>query len=109
MRRPAIPADAEPQAGLYHLAWAVGTLAELGEIRRAHAARGVLVGASDHRVSQIPVREASPGRRWTSGRPGQVRRVTRIFDWACGSSSQSFMNCASRPYRSASAIRVSVR
>jgi len=38
--------------GLYHLAWEVGTLAELAEIRRALADRGALVGASDHRVSK---------------------------------------------------------
>src|SRR4249919_3520813 len=49
---PPIPADAAPRAGLYHLAWEVGTLAELDEIRRALAARGALVGASDHRVSK---------------------------------------------------------
>jgi catechol-2,3-dioxygenase len=49
---PPIPADATPRAGLYHLAWEVGTLAELAEIRRALASRGALVGASDHRVSK---------------------------------------------------------
>src|SRR6476469_7716473 len=49
---PPIPADAPPRPGLYHLAWEVGTLAELAEIRRALASRGALVGASDHRVSQ---------------------------------------------------------
>jgi len=38
--------------GLYHLAWEVGTLAELAEIRTRLAARGALVGASDHRVSK---------------------------------------------------------
>jgi len=38
--------------GLYHLAWEVGTLAELAEIRGKLAARGALVGASDHRVSK---------------------------------------------------------
>ena len=48
----AIPADAPPRVGLYHLAWEVGTLAELAEIRRALADRGALVGASDHRVSK---------------------------------------------------------
>jgi catechol-2,3-dioxygenase len=47
-----IPADAPPRAGLYHLAWEVGTLAELAEIRRRLADRGALVGASDHRVSK---------------------------------------------------------
>jgi catechol-2,3-dioxygenase len=48
----AIPVDAPPRAGLYHLAWEVGTLGELAEIRRALAERGALVGASDHRVSK---------------------------------------------------------
>jgi catechol-2,3-dioxygenase len=38
--------------GLYHLAWEVGTLAELAETRDRLAARGALVGASDHRVSK---------------------------------------------------------
>ncbi len=47
-----IPAGAAPRAGLYHLAWEVGTLTELDEARRALAARGALVGASDHRVSK---------------------------------------------------------
>jgi catechol-2,3-dioxygenase len=47
-----IPAGTTPRAGLYHLAWEVGTLAELAEIRQALAARGALVGASDHRVSK---------------------------------------------------------
>jgi catechol-2,3-dioxygenase len=38
--------------GLYHLAWEVGTLAELAETRAKLAERGALVGASDHRVSK---------------------------------------------------------
>jgi catechol-2,3-dioxygenase len=38
--------------GLYHLAWEVGTLAELVEVRERLTARGALVGASDHRVSK---------------------------------------------------------
>jgi len=38
--------------GLYHLAWEVGTLAELAEVRAKLAVRGALVGASDHRVSK---------------------------------------------------------
>ncbi|HEY6277994.1 MAG TPA: VOC family protein [Streptosporangiaceae bacterium] len=48
----AIPAVTAPRTGLYHLAWEVGTLAELDQIRRALDARGALVGASDHRVSK---------------------------------------------------------
>jgi catechol-2,3-dioxygenase len=38
--------------GLYHLAWEVGTLAELADVRDRLAAAGALVGASDHRVSK---------------------------------------------------------
>jgi catechol-2,3-dioxygenase len=38
--------------GLYHLAWEVGTLGELVAVRDRLAARGALVGASDHRVSK---------------------------------------------------------
>jgi len=47
-----IPSDAAARVGLYHLAWEVGTLAELEEARRRLAERGALVGASDHRVSK---------------------------------------------------------
>ncbi len=47
-----ITADAPARVGLYHLAWEVGTLAELEEIRHRLAGRGALVGASDHRVSK---------------------------------------------------------
>jgi catechol-2,3-dioxygenase len=47
-----LPADAGPRVGLYHLAWEVGTLAELAETRERLAAKGALVGASDHRVSK---------------------------------------------------------
>jgi catechol-2,3-dioxygenase len=42
----------EPYVGLYHLAWEVGTLGELAQTRDRLAARGALVGASDHRVSK---------------------------------------------------------
>jgi catechol-2,3-dioxygenase len=45
-------APAGPYLGLYHLAWEVGTLGELAEIRGRLADRGALVGASDHRVSK---------------------------------------------------------
>lgn len=47
-----IPRDLPPRPGLYHLAWEVGTLAELAEVRQKLAERGALVGASDHRVSK---------------------------------------------------------
>lgn len=42
----------EPAIGLYHLAWEVGTLAELAATRDRLARRGALVGASDHKVSK---------------------------------------------------------
>jgi catechol-2,3-dioxygenase len=38
--------------GLYHLAWEVGTLADLAQVRARLEERGALVGASDHRVSK---------------------------------------------------------
>ena len=38
--------------GLYHLAWEVGTLADLADVRDKLAAAGALVGQSDHRVSK---------------------------------------------------------
>jgi catechol-2,3-dioxygenase len=41
-----------PEIGLYHLAWEVGTLAELVEARRKLQDAGALVGESDHRVSK---------------------------------------------------------
>ena len=47
-----VPRDAAPRVGLYHLAWEVGTLSELQDVRRRLAERGALVGASDHRVSK---------------------------------------------------------
>ena len=40
------------RAGLYHLAWEVGTLTDLAEARAKLAAAGALVGQSDHRVSK---------------------------------------------------------
>ncbi|HUC58102.1 MAG TPA: VOC family protein [Streptosporangiaceae bacterium] len=51
----AVPGGTLPEGrylGLYHLAWEVGTLAELAEIRGRLAERGALVGASDHKVSK---------------------------------------------------------
>jgi catechol-2,3-dioxygenase len=38
--------------GLYHLAWEVDTLAELQRIAQALAARGALVGATDHSTTK---------------------------------------------------------
>ena len=48
---PAPPA-AERRVGLYHLAWEVGTLSDLADIRSRLSAAGALVGASDHLVSK---------------------------------------------------------
>jgi catechol-2,3-dioxygenase len=51
----AVPQAAPPQGpylGLYHLAWEVGTLAELADVRARLARLGALAGASDHRVSK---------------------------------------------------------
>ena len=45
-------ADGGPRVGLYHLAWEVGTLAELLETRQKLLDAGALVGESDHRVSK---------------------------------------------------------
>jgi catechol-2,3-dioxygenase len=45
-------ADPGTRAGLYHLAWEVGTLADLADIRARLTAAGALVGSSDHRVSK---------------------------------------------------------
>jgi catechol-2,3-dioxygenase len=47
-----IPRDTPPRVGLYHLAWEVGTLRELADIRDRLLDRDALVGASDHRVSK---------------------------------------------------------
>jgi len=41
-----------PQIGLYHLAWEVGSLADLADARTRLAEAGALVGESDHRVSK---------------------------------------------------------
>jgi catechol-2,3-dioxygenase len=41
-----------PQVGLYHLAWEVGTLADLVAMRERLAGAGALVGESDHRLSK---------------------------------------------------------
>ncbi len=38
--------------GLYHLAWEVDTLAELGRIRDALSARGALVASADHHTTK---------------------------------------------------------
>src|SRR5207302_4472405 len=38
--------------GLYHLAWEVGTLADLADTREKLVQAGALVGESDHRVSK---------------------------------------------------------
>ncbi|GIJ73349.1 VOC family protein [Virgisporangium ochraceum] len=42
------PTAGRTTVGLYHLAWEVDTLAELGRVRDALTAAGALVGSSDH-------------------------------------------------------------
>jgi len=44
--------DRPEHPGLYHLAWEVGTLADLADIREKLVQAGALVGESDHRVSK---------------------------------------------------------
>jgi catechol-2,3-dioxygenase len=44
--------DRPEHPGLYHLAWEVGTLADLAETREKLLKAGALVGESDHRVSK---------------------------------------------------------
>ncbi len=44
--------DRPAHPGLYHLAWEVGTLADLADARDRLVAAGALVGESDHRVSK---------------------------------------------------------
>ncbi|WP_411140460.1 VOC family protein [Streptomyces sp. x-80] len=46
------PGPAPGRVGLYHLAWEVGTLAELTATEVRLTAHGALVGASDHGVSK---------------------------------------------------------
>ena len=45
---PGDPAGGRPRVGLYHLAWEVDTLAELGRIAAVLSANQALTGASDH-------------------------------------------------------------
>jgi catechol-2,3-dioxygenase len=49
---PTAAAPGRPQIGLYHLAWEVGSLADLADARTRLAEAGALVGESDHRVSK---------------------------------------------------------
>ena len=42
------PTAGRTTVGLYHLAWEVDTLAELGRVREALIAAGAFVGSSDH-------------------------------------------------------------
>jgi catechol-2,3-dioxygenase len=44
--------DRPEHPGLYHLAWEVGTLADLVDARARLAEAGALVGESDHRISK---------------------------------------------------------
>jgi catechol-2,3-dioxygenase len=45
-------ASGQPEVGLYHLAWEVGTLEDLIQTRARLVEAGALVGQSDHRVSK---------------------------------------------------------
>jgi catechol-2,3-dioxygenase len=45
-------ASGQPEVGLYHLAWEVGTLEDLIQTRARLVEAGALVGESDHRVSK---------------------------------------------------------
>ena len=45
-------ASGRPEVGLYHLAWEVGTLHDLVEMRRKLVDAGALVGESDHVLSK---------------------------------------------------------
>ena len=51
--------DGPPQPGLYHLAWEVGSLPELVDIRGKLAAHGALVGASEETARLTPKPTAS--------------------------------------------------
>ncbi len=44
--------DQPDHPGLYHLAWEVGTLADLADTREKLVQAGALAGKSDHRVSK---------------------------------------------------------
>src|SRR5258706_5156339 len=46
--------DQPDHPGLYHLAWEVGTLADLADTREKLVQAGALAGESDHRVSKSP-------------------------------------------------------
>ena len=49
---PPTPTAGQRTVGMYHVAWEVGTLDELIEMRDRLAAAGALVGASDHGVNK---------------------------------------------------------
>jgi catechol-2,3-dioxygenase len=49
---PGLTARQDVSVGLYHLAWEVGTLADLLAVRERLLEAGALVGESDHRVSK---------------------------------------------------------
>src|SRR6202012_5576169 len=81
-----------PEVGLYHLAWEVGTLAELVEARQKLLDAGALVGESDHRLSkslyakdpsgiEFEVLWRVPVEDWDSGL-AQEGGYTVALDWA---------------------------
>jgi len=77
---PTAPEPLGPQVGLYHLAWEVGTLGELVEIRDALVAHGALVGSSDHSVSK------SLYARDPDGIEFEVMWRVPVADWPAGGS-----------------------
>ncbi|MFE9424066.1 VOC family protein [Kitasatospora sp. NPDC006697] len=89
------PGPQPGRVGLYHLAWEVGTLAELAEIGQSLRDRGALVGASDHGVSksfyaqdpdgnEFEVMWRVPREDWptsTDVRPGALDLQAAITRW----------------------------
>src|SRR5690242_21842852 len=74
--------DQPDRPGLYHLAWEVGTLADLAETREKLVQAGALVGESDHRVSKSLSAKDSSGIEfevmWWVPAPGWVASTA---DW----------------------------
>jgi catechol 2,3-dioxygenase-like lactoylglutathione lyase family enzyme len=77
-------ADGRPRVGLYHLAWEVGTLADLVDTRKRLIDAGALVGESDHRLTKksspqpsngttvLADGEMAPWRSWSRGSAAAV-------------------------------------
>jgi catechol-2,3-dioxygenase len=74
--------DRPEHPGLYHLAWEVGTLADLADTREKLVQAGALVGESDHRVSKSLYARAGLGRRtgrWRDDRAARPGRRDRAL------------------------------